>query len=407
MLAAFLCYTGMYAVRKSFLAGQYEGIEFSGMHFKTILVISQVIGYLLSKFIGIKVISELTQQRRTVLLIGLVGFGLLMLLAFAVVPPMLKPITLFFNGLPLGMIFGVVFSYLEGRRNTELLAAALSATFIFSTGFVKTTGIWLMQGFGINESIMPFATGILFFPIFLLSIWMLNRAKGPDSADVGHRTERIPMDGKQRKAFLQEHGLGFGSLVLVYVLLTIIRDFRDNFVVEFWDELGYSGQPGLITLTEIPVAVVVLIIAAMGVLIHSNRKAFQAGMFLTMTCALGILLTTILFSIELLSPIIWMIGTGIGVYLPYILFHCLIFERLIAFLRFNGNVGFLFYVADALGYTGSVSILLLKEFGGFQLTWVNFFIGLNIYLAIAILFITLLTIVIINRKHPRSIVSAS
>ena len=27
MSAAFLCYTGMYAVRKAFLAGQYEGVE--------------------------------------------------------------------------------------------------------------------------------------------------------------------------------------------------------------------------------------------------------------------------------------------------------------------------------------------------------------------------------------------
>lgn len=405
MLAAFLCYTGMYAVRKSFLAGQYEGVEFSGMHFKTILVISQVIGYMLSKFIGIKVISEMTNRRRTALLISLVGFGLLMLLAFSVAPPALKPAALFLNGLPLGMVFGVVFSYLEGRRNTELLAAALSATFIFSTGFVKTTGVWLMQDFGVEEFTMPFLTGLLFFPIFLLSVWMLNRAKAPNTADVGQRTERRPMDRQQRSRFLREHGLGFAGLVLIYIMLTIIRDFRDNFVVEFWGELGYAGQPELITLTEIPVAVVVLIIAAMGVLIHGNRRAFRMGMYLTLACALIILLTTILFRRGALSPVNWMIGTGIGVYLPYILFHCLIFERLIALLRFSGNVGFLFYVADALGYTGSVAILLLKEFGGFQLTWVHFFIGLNIYTAIAMAIITMLTIAVIARKHPRPAVS--
>jgi len=407
MTAAFLCYTGMYAVRKSFLAGQYEGVELAGMHFKTILVISQVIGYLLSKLIGIKVISELTSQLRTTLLIGLVSFGLLMLLLFAFVPPALQPVVLFFNGLPLGMVFGVVFSYLEGRRNTELLAAALSATFIFSTGFVKTTGVWLMQDYGVGEFIMPFATASLFFPIFLLSVWMLHRAKAPDAADLDHRSERVPMDGKQRRAFLREHGPGFACLVLIYVILTIIRDFRDNFVVEFWDELGYAGQPELITLTEIPVAIIVLVIAAMGVLISSNRRAFNAGIYLTLACGALILMTTLLFRQQLVSPVYWMIGTGIGVYLPYILFHCLIFERLIALLRFSGNVGFLFYVADALGYTGSVSVLLLKEFGGFQVTWVNFFIGLNIYLAIAILAITIVTLVVISRKHPRPAVPVS
>lgn len=401
MVAAFLCYTGMYAVRKSFLAGQYTGVEFEGMHFKTILVISQVIGYMLSKFIGIKVISELDNRRRSWYLIGMVSFGLLMLLAFAVVPPTLKPIALFLNGLPLGMVFGIVFSYLEGRRNTELLAAALSATFIFSTGFVKTTGVWLLQDFGVGEFMMPFLTGLLFFPIFILAVWMLNRAKPPGALDVDHRSERVPMNAKQRIAFLREHGLGFIALVLVYILLTIVRDFRDNFIVEFWAELGYSQQPELITLTEIPVAVVVLIIAAAGVLIQSNRRAFNSGLYAIMLCSVLILMVTVLFSNQLISPVLWMIGTGIGVYLPYILFHCVLFERLIALLRFQGNVGFLFYLADALGYTGSVSVMLIKELGNFETTWVNFFINLNIYAALAIMAVAVLALYVISRKGAR------
>ena len=303
------------------------------------------------------------------------------------------------------MVFGIVFSYLEGRRNTELLAAALSITFIFSTGFVKTTGVWLLQDFGIDEFMTPFVTGLLFFPIFLLAVWMLNVAKPPDAVDVDHRTERVPMNGEQRWAFLRKHGLGFAGLVLVYILLTIVRDFRDNFIVEFWAELGYSQEPELITLTEIPVAVVVLVIAALGVLIHSNRRAFNGGMYLTILCAVLIFLITILFSNNLVSPVVWMIGTGIGVYLPYILFHCLLFERLIALLRFKGNVGFLFYVADALGYTGSVAVMLVKELGGFEVTWVNFFINLNIYAAIVILGLAVLALYVVARQREQPAVS--
>lgn len=399
MLAAFLCYTGMYAVRKSFLAGQYTGVEFQGLHFKTILVISQVIGYMLSKFIGIKVISELDNRRRSWYLIGMVGFGLLMLLVFAVAPDNWKPVALFFNGLPLGMVFGIVFSYLEGRRNTELLAAALSATFIFSTGFVKTTGVWLLQNMNVGEFMMPFVTGLLFFPIFLFAVWMLNRSKPPGDDDISHRTERMPMNGRQRTAFLKRHGLVFAALVSVYILLTIVRDFRDNFIVEFWAELGFSQQPELITLTEIPVAVVVLVIAAAGVLITSNRRAFNSGIYMIIGCAALMLFTTLLFSTKALSPVLWMIGTGIGVYLPYILFHCLLFERLIALLRFKGNVGFLFYVADALGYSGSVAVMLFKELGGFETTWVNFFINLNIYAAVAIAGIAVLVLWVIAKKR--------
>lgn len=403
MVAAFLCYTGMYAVRKSFLAGQYTGTEFNGMHFKTILIISQVIGYMLSKFLGIRVIAELDPRRRTRLLLGLVGFGLAMLGLFATVPASWKPLALFLNGLPLGMVFGVVLSYLEGRRQTELLTAALSATFIFSTGFIKTTGIWLLQDYGVAEFSMPFVTGLLFMPLFLLAVWMLRVAKEPDDLDVAQRTRRQPMDRRQRKAFLRQYGMGFTGLVVLYVFLTILRDFRDNFIVEFWTELGYAQEPELITLTEIPVAIVVLIIAALMVLIPDNRKAFHTGMWLTGASGLGVLLITFLFSQQYISPVAWMIGTGISIYLPYILYHCVIFERLLAYVQFSGTIGYLFYVADAFGYAGSVGIMLFKEFGNFQSTWVQFFIGLNAYAAVAIVGFTVFSMWAVQRQRRRAL----
>ncbi|WP_299671942.1 DUF5690 family protein [uncultured Polaribacter sp.] len=399
MFAAFLCYTGMYAVRKSFLAGQYIDLDIGfNADPKTVLVISQVLGYMLSKFIGIKMISEMNRNARTKWILALVSFGLFMLLVFAILPPKLKIIALFLNGLPLGMVFGIVLSYLEGRRNTELLAAALSATFIFSTGLVKTVGIILMQDYGIGEYAMPFATGLLFFPVFILSVWILNRSKNPDALDVVERTERTPMNAEKRKDFLRKHGLGYVGLVLIYIFLTIVRDFRDNFIVEFWSELGYSGAPELITLTEIPVAIIVLVVAALGILIRKNIRAFNYGMWLTLGSAITMLIATFLFEKTLISPIIWIVSTGIGIYLPYILFHCLLFERLIALLKYTGNIGFLFYTADALGYLGSVAVLFLKEFMDYKGTWTSFFISLNFTSAILIIIFTLFSILYFNRK---------
>ncbi|MEK6512437.1 DUF5690 family protein [Myroides odoratimimus] len=393
LFSVFLCYTGMYAVRKSFLAGQYDDMEvMSNVDPKTILVISQVFGYMISKVIGIKIISEMTKSTRLYWLIGATTFGLAMLGLFAILPSHLKFIALFLNGLPLGMIFGIVFSYIEGRKNTELLAAALSATFIFSTGFVKSVGLILMENFHVSEYDMPFLTGLLFFPIFLSCALIMNKCKGPSSSDVEARVERKPMYKKERIAFLKQNGLGYLSLVLIYIVLTVVRDFRDNFVVEFWEEQGTSEAPKLITLTEVPVAIIVLIIAASSVLIKNNRKAFNLGMYLTIFGAIMMLITTILFRERYVSAITWMVVSGIGVYLPYILFHCLVFERLVALLKFNGNVGFLFYLADSLGYLGSVTVLLIKEFIGFRQNWSTFFINLNIESAIAILILSLVSI---------------
>lgn len=402
LISVFLCYTGMYAIRKSFLAGQYKDLELGyGLDAKTILVISQVMGYMLSKFAGIKFISEMKKEKRGTWLVVLITFGLLMLGLFAIVPPKLKIVALFLNGLPLGMIFGLVFSYIEGRKNTELLAAALSATFIFSTGLVKTVGLVLMQDFNVSEYNMPFITGLVFFPLFLVSVFILNRSGGPNENDVEERTQRVPMYKAERKAFITQNGLGYFGLVAIYVLLTIVRDFRDNFIVEFWAEHGFKGTPQIITLTEIPVAVTVLIIAAAGVLIRKNKIAFNTGMFLTALGAVIIICSTFLFERSRLSPVLWMITSGIGIYLPYILFHCLLFERLVALLSFKGNVGFLFYIADAVGYLGSVTVLFLKEIIGFKQSWTSFFIKLNFQAASIILLFAVFIIWYFNRRFVR------
>jgi MFS family permease len=402
LISVFLCYTGMYAIRKSFLAGQYKDLDLGyGIDAKTILVISQVMGYMISKFAGIKVISEMKKEKRAIWLVILITFGLLMLGVFAIAPPKLKVLALFLNGLPLGMIFGLVFSYIEGRKNTELLAAALSATFIFSTGFVKTVGLVLMQNFHVSEYNMPFLTGLVFFPLFLLSVFVLNKSKGPSESDVEERTKRVPMYKAERKAFIAQNGFGYFGLVAIYVLLTIVRDFRDNFMVEFWSEHGFKGAPQIVTLTEIPVAVTVLIIAAAGVLIRKNKIAFNTGVLLTALGAIIVIFSTALFEKNILSPVIWMITSGIGIYLPYILFHCLLFERLVALLSFKGNVGFLFYIADAVGYLGSVTVLFLKEIIGFKQSWTAFFIRLNLQSAAVILLFAIFIMWYFNRRFAR------
>lgn len=388
MIAAFVCYTGMYAVRKSFLAGQYLDYTVNGINYKTILVISQIIGYMLSKFIGIKYVSELKEKNRHFILIGLVTFGLVMLLCFAFAPLPLKPFIIFLNGLPLGIVFGVVLSYLEGRRQTELLVAALSTTFIFSTGLIKSIGVFLIQQYQVNEYTMPFLTGLIFYIPFLISVGLLNRSRQRSDLDIASRSERVPMNKAERISFLKKYNYLILGLILIYISLTIIRDFRDNFIVEFWSELGYFNQPNLITLTEIPIALLILILSSLGILIQNNRVALIASINAVGISGLGILLATLLFSNSTINPILWIILSGTGIYLPYILFHCMVLERLIALFKIKGNIGFLFYIMDAMGYAGSVMILLIKELGNIQLTWLNFFVALNIIVG---LFIVLLT----------------
>src|SRR5438045_8508231 len=62
IVAAFTTYFCMYAFRKPFAAARFDGEFFlhTKIALKTAIVIGQIIGYALSKYIGIKVCSEVS-----------------------------------------------------------------------------------------------------------------------------------------------------------------------------------------------------------------------------------------------------------------------------------------------------------------------------------------------------------
>ncbi len=115
VIAAFGTYFCMYAFRKPFTAASFDGPLVWGATFKTMLVTSQVMGYMLSKFIGIKVIAEMPPERRAIGILVLVFFAESALVLFGIVPRPWNAVCLFANGLPLGMVFGLVLGFLEGR----------------------------------------------------------------------------------------------------------------------------------------------------------------------------------------------------------------------------------------------------------------------------------------------------
>jgi len=388
LTAAFLTYFSMYAFRKPFTVGTYADI--AGWHFvvdfKIAIIIAQVIGYALSKLIGIKVVSEAPPQRRALMILLFVLIAQAGLVLFAIVPAPFKVAALFFSGLPLGMIWGLVFGFLEGRRTSEWLGAGLCISFIVSSGVVKSVGKMLMVDYGVPELWMPAATGLLFLPLLTLSVWMLAQTPPPDARDEAERMARQPMFRTQRKAFWARAGLGLVLLIIAYVVLTALRDFRDNFAVELWDALGYGDEPAIFSLSELPVAALILPLFGLTALIRNNRNAVLVYHGMIIAGALLITGATLAWQAHLLSPLWWMIAVGAGVYLGYIPYNAVLADRLTAALGLPGNAAFFMYLADASGYGGSVALMLLKNFG-LSLSWLDFFTGLC-YAAAALVGVT-------------------
>jgi hypothetical protein len=83
---------------------------------------------------------------------------------------------------------------------------------------------------------------------------------------------------------------------------------------------------------------------------------------------------TLAFQAGYLSPLVWMIATGAGLYMAYTPFNAMLFDRMVAYSGRVGTAGFLIYVADASGYLGSVALLVWRNFAMVKLDWLNFFV---------------------------------
>lgn len=372
-LTSFTVYACMYGFRKPYTSSSFEGIKMFGISYKSVLVISQTIGYMLSKFVGIRIIAGMQPQKRAIAIVTLILIAWLSLFFFAIVPAPYNFVFMFINGLPLGMVWGLVFSFLEGRRATELMGAILATSFTFASGFAKTAGKWLMLSFGVSEWWMPFAAGALFVVPMLVATWLLNKTPEPNADDIAHRTIRKPMDRQQRVAFIKHFGFALVPVIIAYVLLTILRDFSEDFANELWAETGYQNKADIFAATSTVVTLIVLAVVGGFFLIKNNYKAFQLNHSIII---LGFLLaagSTFLYHLHLISPLIWFTTAAAGLYLGYVPYNCFYFERLLATYKMPGNVGFVIYIADAFGYLGTVMVLLIKELVHIKYSWVDFF----------------------------------
>lgn len=403
--SAFGLYLCVFALRKTFNVALYEGYEFGGIGYKSWMVIFQVVGYMVSKFIGIKVVSELKASSRAkgILLMSLIAA--LSWLLFAMIPMPYNLVCLFFNGLPLGMVWGMVFGYLEGRKFTEVLGAALSVSFIFSAGFSKTVGQYIMTSWGVSEFWMPFVACCVFFGPLLLFMKMLDQVPPPTAEDEMLRTKRAPMTGQERMHFTKTFLPGLVLLVLTYMLLTAFREFRDNFSSDIWKVLGYGGKPDVFTTTETIITLVLLGLIGSLMIIKNNFRAMVVNHIIVLAGMIMVGVGNIAFQRGWIEPVTWMTTVGMGLYFGYIQFNSIFFDRLIAAFKYVSTVGFLIYVADSFGYVGSVMVMLYKELGQKDLSWLEFFINGGYIMSISGSILILLSLVYFVRRHKVLLVS--
>ena len=378
---ALLSYSLVYALRKPFTAAEFDGLQVAGMDYKIVVSIIQLIGYVCAKMLGIKFISELKPEGRLKFIIGSAALSELSLVAFGLLPAPYNIFALFFNGLSLGCMWGVIFSFLEGRRTTDILASIMGVSMALSSGVAKSLGLYALNDLGVSEFWMPALVGAVAFPLLCFMGWMMTKFPAPTAADIAARTKRVTLDGRQRwQLFVKFMPL----LIMLFganLLLTVQRDIKEDFIVCIIDVSQVSSW-AFAHLDSIATLVLLGVFA----LLSAVGNHLRALCLILIMSAIG--MGTIAFlgaeAGSLNMPVTaWLFLQTLCIDIAYLSFQIIFFERFIACFKVQGNVGFFIITIDFIGYLGTLCLLLFKEFQAPHIDWTSFYNGMSVYIGIA------------------------
>lgn len=156
--------------------------------------------------------------------------------------------------------------------------------------------------------------------------------------------------------------LFFGNL-----LLLMLRDIKEDFLVNILDMSGQSSW--LFAQVDTVVTLVILGLFCLFTFFRSNIKALMMLFSLVIVGNAVMTYVSLHYATLQLSPIVWLFVQSLSLYVAYLTFQTIFFDRFIACFRIKGNVGFFIAIIDFIGYLGTVTLLSTKEFLNFDMEW--------------------------------------
>ena len=371
--AALLSYSLVYALRKPFTAATFDGMELFGMDYKIATSIIQIFGYMVSKFIGIKLISELKREGRLKFILVSILVAELSLVLFGCLPRPFNVLALFFNGLSLGCMWGVIFSFLEGRRVTDLLASLFGLSIAVSSGTAKSIGLFVVNTLNVSEFWMPALIGAVALPLLATLGYILDHLPRPTAEDKALRVERVTLDKRQRWELFRNFAPVLTLLFFANLFLTVLQDVKEDFLVKIVDVNAAGFSSWIFAKVDGVVTLIILAVFASLALVRSHVKVLS--ILLTLVIAGAFTLSFVAFNYETLqlSPLVWLFIQSLCLYFSYLSFQTIFFDRFIACFRIRGNVGFFIVLIDFICYLGTVIVLTIKEFLNPDINWLSFY----------------------------------
>ena len=399
--AALLSYSLVYALRKPYTAASFEGLTFMGSDYKVAVTTIQILGYVIAKFFGIKIISELKKENRFRFFVGSAILAELALVGFGLLEAPYNVAAMFVNGLSLGCMWGVIFSFIEGRKVTDILASLLGVSMVFSSGVAKSFGLFAMNEMQIDQFWMPAVIGGFALPLLVFMGYMLKRLPQPTAEDIALRNERVVLDGKGRVALFRKYAPILTLLFIGNFMLLVLRDIKEDFLVNILDMSNQSSW--FFARIDTIVTLIILGIFALFAFFRSNIRALL--WLMTLVIAGCLTMTYVSFHYETLDlkPVTWLFIQSLSLYIAYLTFQTIFFDRFIACFRIKGYVGFFSALIDFIGYLGTVTLLSTKEFLNIELEWFALFNHIAGFVGATCSILFIVASILIHRKYMQGL----
>lgn len=391
--AALLSYSLVYALRKPYTAASFEGLTLFGTDYKVAVTTIQILGYVIAKFFGIKLISELKRENRFRFFVTSAIMAEVALIGFGVLSAPYNAAAMFFNGLSLGCMWGVIFSFIEGRKVTDMLASLLGVSMVFSSGIAKSFGLFAMNELNIDQFWMPAVIGGVALPLLVLMGYLLKRLPSPTQEDIELRNERVVLDSEGRKRLFLSFAPILTLLFIGNFMLLVLRDIKEDFLVLILDMSNQSSW--LFAQVDTIVTLAILALFSAFVFFRSNIKTLMCLMGIVILSCITMTYVSFNYKALDLQPVVWLFIESLCLYIAYLTFQTIFFDRFIACFRIKGNVGFFIAIIDFIGYMGTVTLLSTKEFLNFDMEWFDMFNHMAFFVGAVctVLFMSLATLI--------------
>ncbi len=214
---------------------------------------------------------------------------------------------------------------------------------------------------------MPALIGAIAFPLLCLTGWMMTRFPRPTAADIAARTERVTLNGSERRNLFLRFMPILTLLFVANLLITVMRDIKEDFIVCIIDVSTISAW----TFAHVDTIATLVMLAIFALLALSTLGMGTLAFIGANSDTLGISTTT------------WLFAQSLCIDVAYLGFQTIFFERFIACFKIRGNVGFFIITIDFVGYAGTVALLIFKEYLLTGINWSVFYDYINLYVGLA------------------------